>query len=383
MTNEKKLLENILYVDDEQENLTGFKFTLYKNFNIFTAIDKKHAFEILDNNHIKVVISDQRMPDISGIELLKLIKSKYPDIILILMTGYTDLQAIIDAINDVGIYKYIAKPWEKEDLKLIITNAIKSYNLEKENNKLILDLKTAKEKAEEADRLKTAFLTNISHEIRTPLNSLLGFVNIMLEENKNNSRYQQFFDFINEASESLLSTIDRIVELAELEVQATKLELSKIDIHSFLNGIRNEITKSEVYKSKDIELKINFLNDSSPYITSDRRRLTEIFKIILDNSVKFTEKGTITISYNINSENIIFIIEDTGIGIRKEDLKHIFERYWKAYYKTKLYKGLGIGLTIAENYIKLLKGTVKVESEEGKYTRTIITLPIELEKRQN
>jgi len=382
MTINKKLLENVLYVDDEQENLTGLKFTLYKDFNIFTALNKKQAFDILDQNYIKVVISDQRMPNISGIELLKLIKSKYPDIILILMTGYTDLQAIIDAINEVGIYKYIAKPWEKEDLKLIINNAIKSYNLVKENNKLIIDLKTAKEKAEESDKLKTAFLTNISHEIRTPLNSLLGFVNIMLEENKDNVRYKQFFDFINEASQSLLSTIERVVELAELETQATKLELSKIDIHSFLNGIREEVSKSEIYKSKKIELKINFKNDSSPAITSDLRRLNEIFKIVLDNSLKFTEKGFIKIKYNIENENITFIIEDTGIGIRKEDLEHVFERYWKAYYKTKLYKGLGIGLTIAKNYINLLKGTVEIESEEGKFTKTILRIPLELKKRQ-
>lgn len=383
MTIDKKFLENVLYVDDEQENLTGLKFTLYKDFNIFTALNKKQAFDILDKNHIKVVISDQRMPDISGIELLKQIKSKYPDIILILMTGYTDLQAIIDAINEVGIYKYMAKPWEKEDLKLIINNAIKSYNLEKENNKLISDLKTAKEKAEEADRLKTAFLTNISHEIRTPLNSLLGFVNIMLEENKDNSRYQQFFDFINEASQSLLSTIDRVVELAELETQSTNLELSKIELHSFLNGIREEISNSAVYNSKDIELIIDFKNDSSPSIISDFRRLNEIFKIILDNSLKFTEKGFIKIAYNIENENITFIIEDTGIGIRKEDLEHVFERYWKAYYKTKLYRGLGIGLTIAKNYIKLLNGTIKIESEEGKYTKVFLTLPLEIEKRQD
>lgn len=383
MTIDKKFLENVLYVDDEQENLTGLKFTLYKDFNIFTALNKKQAFDILDKNHIKVVISDQRMPDISGIELLKQIKSKYPDIILILMTGYTDLQAIIDAINEVGIYKYMAKPWEKEDLKLIINNAIKSYNLEKENNKLISDLKTAKEKAEEADRLKTAFLTNISHEIRTPLNSLLGFVNIMLEENKDNSRYQQFFDFINEASQSLLSTIDRVVELAELETQSTNLELSKIELHSFLNGIREEISNSAVYNSKDIELIIDFKNDSSPSIISDFRRLNEIFKIILDNSLKFTEKGFIKIAYNIENENITFIIEDTGIGIRKKDLEHVFERYWKAYYKTKLYRGLGIGLTIAKNYINLLNGTIKIESEEGKYTKVFLTLPLEIEKRQD
>ncbi len=382
MTNNNRNLESILYVDDEQENLTGLKFSFYKDFTVHTAINEKSAWQVLDNNLIKVVISDQRMPEISGIQLLKKIRKKYPSIILILMTGYTDLQAIVDAINEIGIYKYIAKPWEKEDVKLIINNAIKSYNLEYENKKLIADLKKAKEQAEESDKLKTAFLTNISHEIRTPLNALLGFVNIIISDNPENERYKTFFSYISDASQELLSLIQRIVELAEIQSNKIELKIEKINLHSFLNEIRVHAFKySEFLKNEKINFQLIFAKSEGIIFQSDKSILSEILKNIIDNAIKFTPEGKISLKYELKNEKIIFIVYDTGIGIRKDDLPFIYDRFWKASYKDKLHRGLGIGLTIVKNHIVAIGGTIEVKSKENEYTQFTIEIPRYLEAK--
>jgi signal transduction histidine kinase len=370
-----KSFESILYIDDEEQNLTGFKFTFYKDFNVFTALTEEQAWNILEENIIKVVISDQRMPLISGIELLKKISIRFPDTILILMTGYTDLQAIIDAINQVGIYKYIAKPWEKEDVKLILNNAIKSFNLSYENSQLIHDLRISKEKAEESDRLKTAFLTNISHEIRTPLNGMLGFVNLMLENGKENEKFKVYNTYIQSGADELMAIIQNIVEMAEIQSDQTEVIIEDLEMNALINTLKIEIQGHEIFKANDnIKLKA-IANDEQIIVKTDKIKIKEIYRHLLDNAIKFTEKGNIQFGYNVANSQLEIWVKDTGIGINPEDIPHIYTRFWKAQFDNKLYRGLGIGLTIVNSYVEELGGTISVYSIPNQLTEFRIVLP--------
>lgn len=132
----------ILYVDDSRENLDGFYYTFYRTFDIFTAINGKEALEIIASTPIQLVISDQRMPDITGIELIDIIKKEHPNIIFILITAYTDLDVMLDAINKAGVFRFMVKPWEKSDMRHTITNALETYTLKEANKELIDDLIT-------------------------------------------------------------------------------------------------------------------------------------------------------------------------------------------------------------------------------------------------
>ncbi len=133
----------VLYVDDEVNNLNSFKAAFRRDFQIYTASSAREGRKILENNEIGVIITDQRMPVMTGIEFLESIIPIYPDTIRILLTGFSDMNAVMDAINRGQVYKYLVKPWQNEELKMYIENAIEIYNLRKENKELSQKLELA------------------------------------------------------------------------------------------------------------------------------------------------------------------------------------------------------------------------------------------------
>lgn len=139
---------NVLYIDDEIHNLTSFRATFRRNFNISTADSAEAAMPILEKETIHVILSDQRMPKMTGIEFFEKIKTIYPDPIRILMTGYTDINAVIDAINRGQVYKYLSKPWNEDDVKIFVEKAYEVYRLRKENIDLTDKLIDANKKLE-------------------------------------------------------------------------------------------------------------------------------------------------------------------------------------------------------------------------------------------
>ena len=133
----------VLYVDDEINNLNSFKAAFRRDFEIYTAISAKEGRKILDSHEIGVIITDQRMPGMTGIEFLESILSIYPDTIRILLTGFSDINAVMDAINRGQVYKYLVKPWQNDELKMYIENALEIYHLRKENKELARKLQIA------------------------------------------------------------------------------------------------------------------------------------------------------------------------------------------------------------------------------------------------
>jgi DNA-binding NtrC family response regulator len=147
----------VLYVDDEINNLNSFKAAFRRDFDIYVAQSARDGRRILDTNEIGVIITDQRMPGMTGIEFLESILTVYPDTIRILLTGFSDMNAVMDAINRGQVYKYLVKPWQNEELKLYIQNALEIYHLRKENKELAYKLQLANMELEmlNKSRLKT------------------------------------------------------------------------------------------------------------------------------------------------------------------------------------------------------------------------------------
>ncbi len=145
----KKDLHSILYIDDEEDNLTVFNSTFRRNYNVHLALSGLEGLEIMKNHDIHLVITDQRMPDMTGVQFLEQIIPLYPDCIRMILTGFSDIQAIIQAINKGRVYRYISKPWSKEEFKITMDRALEAYNLKQQNRKLIEDLKEANQNLEQ------------------------------------------------------------------------------------------------------------------------------------------------------------------------------------------------------------------------------------------
>ncbi len=246
------------------------------------------------------------------------------------------------------------------------------------------ELKQAKEKAEESDQLKTEFIRNLSHEIRTPLNGIIGFSDFLDKPNLSPERKKYFIKIIKNSGKQLVHIVDEILEISELETTKINLVFKNIRLNDFLSDLFNSFE----YKTnnKNIELKIiKKLPNQESRINTDSVILKKIIYNLLENALKFTNKGFIELGYRISGPNSIQIyVKDTGIGIRSDKLESIFLRFSQEEKElSKKVGGLGLGLSIAKRNAELLGGTITVESEKGKGSTFFLNLPIDNRKQSN
>jgi len=247
-----------------------------------------------------------------------------------------------------------------------------------------IELKLAKEKAEESDKLKTAFLANMSHEIRTPMNAIIGFSELLNDPELTENNRQDFIGLINENSRLLLNLIEDIIDVAKIEADQIKIVKSTCQVNLIIDELqefyKNEINKDE---HKSIDIKVVKENPDDKFsIESDSLRFKQIMNNIISNAIKFTEKGFIEFGYKVIDKRIIrFYIKDTGIGLPPEKQLFIFERFRQAEESsTKEYGGTGLGLTISRRLVELLGGKIWVESVLHKGSVFYFTLPYKIVK---
>lgn len=249
------------------------------------------------------------------------------------------------------------------------------------SKELEFELKLALERAKEISTLKSNLLGNLNHEVRTPMNAIIGFSQILKEEIKDEA-LADMADKISKSSYRLLNTLSLILDLSELESGTVKVSRTKIVLSNFINYILSALKITAREKNLTFEVIVENEELTAPV---DERLLTQILKNIVENAIKYTEEGgiTITIKEGMDENNIpsAFIeIQDTGEGITKEALKIIFDEFRQASEGiTRKYQGTGLGLTIAKKMMNLLNGKIKVESKVGKGSTFTLILPLELE----
>ncbi len=254
----------------------------------------------------------------------------------------------------------------------------KYARLNKEYQKQNVELQQAKEKAEESDRLKSAFLANLSHEIRTPMNAIMGFSDLINLEGLAKDDLEKYSRIIRKSSNYLLSIINDIVEISHIDAGQVELKETEINMESLFLELYNTY-KVSFPPEKGLELKVKIpsgLIESN--IVIDEVKLRQILINLLNNSLKFTEKGEICFGYVVKSASEISVfVKDTGIGISPEHHEVIFERFRQIDSgHSILHGGSGLGLSIAKAYVELMGGKFQVESEPGKGSEFTVTFPL-------
>jgi len=249
-------------------------------------------------------------------------------------------------------------------------------NLVEERTKQLL---IAKEKAEESDRLKSAFIANMSHEIRTPLNAIVGFSQLMANTDISTEKATNFADIIGENTNSLVHLIDDIIDLSKIEAGQLSIKKADCNINAMLDGLRT-VYEEKIKKTKrEIKLTLKKYQASGKYIiNTDKNRLKQVMINLLDNALKFTNEGSIEFGYILDKTNLIKIyVKDTGIGIESSKRTIIFDRFMKIEDdKMKLYRGTGLGLSISKAIVNDLGGEIWLESKFGKGSIFYFTLPV-------
>lgn len=246
-----------------------------------------------------------------------------------------------------------------------------------EREKNLTALKNEKLRAERADQLKSAFLANMSHEIRTPMNAIIGFSDLLRNPDLNQKTREEYIGYINSNGESLLNLINDILDIAKIEAHQLKIRHTDTDINEILNELfiaSNEIKNKN--NKKNVEIRKNqdfFINDL--IIKTDPLRFKQIFYNLIMNAIKFTEQGYVEFGYFLDHK-LTFFVRDTGIGLPKDKLDEIFERFRKVDEdQSRVYGGAGLGLSISKQLLNLLGGEIWVESDVGKGSAFYFTLP--------
>jgi signal transduction histidine kinase len=382
---------HVLFLDDEESILSSIKRTFINApFGITVTTDAREAMAILARENIKVVLSDHRMPKITGVKFLQNVKERFPDVMRILFTGYAEFSAAEEAINIGEVYRFISKPWNTEELKAAVAQAVAHYDLVTENKRLFEETRTKKEELEVANKklralyeVQKEFTSTVSHELKTPLASIKMAIDLLVMGTPGP---------INEDQKDILGTaknnIDRLSRLVKDILDLSKMEAGKFDFQFALNDINQlmaEVAQTHERSAETKGLKIILEQGQNiPAFFFDRDKISQVLNNLISNAVKFTEEGQIIIS-SVNRPDRNYVeghVRDTGCGIIEEDRHSVFEKFRQlgdsASNKTG---GTGLGLAICKEIVKQHGGKIWVTSEQGKGSCFSFLLPVQ-ERRE-
>ena len=244
----------------------------------------------------------------------------------------------------------------------------------------ITELEKAKQKAEESDKLKSAFLANVSHEIRTPLNGIIGFSKLLVVSELTKEKEESYINIINGSCHQLLRIIDDILDISRIETGQFEIQKENFYLNDILKLTCNEFEPKCMEKGLKLTLH-NDLKENMQFINTDKVKLSQIINNLVNNAIKFSKDGDIVISCNMKSGYLEFCVKDNGIGISKENQERIFDRFWQVESDlTRTYGGTGLGLSIVKAYVEALGGSVWIHSELNKGTEIYFKLPHLLEE---
>ncbi|HAF30119.1 MAG TPA: hypothetical protein DCG75_13845 [Bacteroidales bacterium] len=259
--------------------------------------------------------------------------------------------------------------------EIYINSFIRDITQRKKVEKKLIE---AVEKAENADKLKSAFLANMSHEIRTPMNGILGFSQLLKKENLPKNQKDEFVNIINSKGNQLLQIINDIIDISKIESNQIKIYYSEFSINKMIEEIYESFTTepNQNFKSNiDFHIRKK-LPDSKSVIKSDRTRIIQILYNLVNNAFKYSNQGKIEIGYKIKTSEVEFYVTDNGIGVKEEEKDFIFERFVQSDGSTRrLYGGTGLGLSISKGLVELLGGSIGVESDGISGSRFYFTIP--------
>lgn len=355
----------VLYVDDERHNLYAFRASFRNDYQIFIAESAEEGRAILEEHHIPVVVADQRMPKETGIEFLESIKKTHPQTMRILLTGYTDIQAVISAVNLGNIFRYLQKPWQEEEIREAINSAFEVFDARVQLVEKNLEL-------EKAYRELDKFVYSASHDMRSPLMSILGIVRLSrMEDDPSNT--EKYFDMIEESVQRMDEFIKKII--AYYKNNRIELKHSEIAIQDLLDDILREL-EPVIKRQENIDIRTQLQLDAP--LVADRLKLQIILFNLISNAFRYqkTEGNKwVEIRAAVTEHEAVFEVADGGIGIAADELDGIFKMFHRA---TNNNPGSGVGLYITKDAVNRIGGSIEVSSILGEGSTFKISFPNQL-----
>ncbi|MCD6658716.1 MAG: response regulator [Lentimicrobium sp.] len=378
----------ILIVDDQNSNIEILEsfLTIQGYINLNTVSDSRQAVSVIENWKPDILLLDLMMPHVSGFEIMEQIKtgraaqSFMPVVVLTADANPQTRQKALTA----GASDFLTKPFDLIEVGLRIKNLLftvflmsgmeehnhmlekkvadRTAELVEKNKELII----ARDKAEAADRLKTAFLQNISHEIRTPLNGIIGFASILTDPDTSNQEKEELLPMLNASADRLIKTVTDYMDISMI-VSGNKYPVNQsVALKSIFEKLYNSYKDKADAKGLEL-LMILPAGQENMVISSDAEFLSKSIGQFLDNAIKFTRQGKVEFGYHSENSRVNFYVKDTGCGISEEHTESVFNIFeQESTATTRGYEGSGLGLSISSEMVNMLGGKISLETEKDK-----------------
>jgi len=365
---------SLLVVDDEPGVVESVYELFRIDYDVSKALCAEDALHIMEDRDIHVLMADQRMPGVSGVELLKLAKEGHPDTVRLLFTGYADIHVVVEAINEGSVFRYIVKPWDTDEIKATVRQAAEHYDLVAERKELVEKLQTANE-------LKKNFIAIASHELNTPTFIVAGMAKLASKMAKSDAHEAAAcLEAINYASGRLEAIVTKMLRLVSLENFTLAAPLERVSIGEMIEELKKEL--GPFLDVRHIALDVQA--DPALELNVNRDLMEDVLEILVSNAIRFSPDGsTITITAHAQDGWVKLRVVDTGMGISQEDLPHVFEPFFTSkdilHHHSGTYeygsRGIGLGLTVARKFVDIHRGTIRIDSSKDRGTTVTVMLP--------
>ena len=382
---------NILIAEDDAGTRTTLAAILEdEGYRVFSYQNGEEALRHIAGEtgmpQIDIVVSDLRLPDVSGMDILSALKDRWPDAAFILMSGYATLETAVEAVNQ-GAFSYQLKPLDIGSLMGTIRNAAHQQRLTLENRELLEKLRCSNEELEEKNRrleeaslAKMQILSTASHELKTPLTSIVGYVDRMLLQRETvgdlNDRQERYLEIVKRNSYRLKALVDDLLDISRIESGGMELDITSVNVNSELDDAAKAVQTIADRKSIRVELDVPA---DLPPVLAERLRFSQVVINLLSNACKYSLDGAkVKVSAAQVNDYVQFDVSDTGIGISVADQARLFSQFFRAETKlTREESGTGLGLFITKYLVEAHGGEIWVNSQEGVGTTVSFTFPVD------
>jgi signal transduction histidine kinase len=369
-----KLQPTVLVVDDEGDVVKSLQDLLRVDYRVLGATRASDGLQLMEWESVDVVMTDQRMPDMSGVELLRRIRELHPDAIRLLFTGHADMAAVIDAINQGSIYRYISKPWDPEELQAVVKEAIHMRDVTAERDRLLVEMHAKNEELEAANRalsqmneLKSAFIRVASHELRTPLTALVGLSEMAHRHQDLRDPLRDWLGRIHTSANRLAHLVDQLTTMMIVGRFERPLERRRVDGAELLRRAVDDVRPFVELRRQTIELELA-ADLGALHVEEDKIR--DAVGHLLINAIRFTpDGGKIRLVAHRVVGGVSVSVRDSGPGIPPTQIGRVFDPFFTGIETPQPAglgkKAVGLGLSVVRSFIEMHGGHVTVESQAG------------------
>ena len=372
---------SILLIEDEVEVRESYVDMFnFIDLEVDTAENGKEGLDKAEKKHYDIIVTDLNMPVMDGLETMRRVKKKDPEVEVIVITGFATIENAIGAMKQ-GAFDYITKPVSLEHVKIVINKCIQKIIANRENQ----SLRDSNSQLRELNELKDKFITITNHELRTPLSVLRGYFDLieMEIESEQNSELDEYIGIINHTITEMMDMIESMHDLSSFKKYVGRVKQSLINANSVVAEVIKEVRV--LFENRHIDLKIE-MNNAELMVNVDAKMLFKAYRELVQNALKYTnEGGTVTLSSNLipGRKQVFISVKDSGIGIAPEKLDLIFEPFYEVqdvlHHSTSktdfMGGGIGVGLSLTKELITANDGEIAVESVLGKGSEFTIILP--------